>query len=186
MRITYNAPFVLTFTLLAISIMLMDNATLGGITHQYFTLYPEFNFGDWHSYFRIFSHVLGHNDWDHLISNFTLILLIGPILEEKYGTQSLVFLTFFTALVTGVLNLLFFPSFLMGASGVAFMMILLGSFANVRVGSIPLTFVVIVVLLISQELLTMIQEDNNISEFAHIVGGVCGSIFGFIFNYSNE
>ena len=166
--------------------MLMDTATGGGITQQYFTLYPVFDFHDWHSYFRIFSHVLGHHNWDHLISNFTLILLIGPILEEKYGTQNLLFLTFFTAFATGVLNILFFPSYLMGASGVAFMMILLGSFANVRVGTIPLTFIVIVMLLISQELLTMFKEDNNISEFAHIVGGVCGSIFGFIFNYSED
>ena len=186
MRITYNAPFVLTFTFLAICVKLIDDATFGNVTAAYFTLRPIFDPTDWLTYFRLFSHVLGHDNWNHLTNNFTFILLIGPILEEKYGTQNLLFLTFFTSFATGVLNILFFPSYLMGASGVAFMMILLGSFANVRVGTIPLTFIVIVMLLISQELLTMFKEDNNISEFAHIVGGVCGSIFGFIFNYSED
>ena len=31
---------------------------------------------------RLFSYVLGHKNWQHLISNFAFVLLIGPVLEE--------------------------------------------------------------------------------------------------------
>jgi membrane associated rhomboid family serine protease len=83
-----------------------------------------------------------------------------------------------TALVTGALNALFFPSFLLGASGVVFMMILLASFTNFNKGEIPLTFILVLILYIGREVLNSFRSDN-ISEFAHIVGGFCGSLFGF-------
>lgn len=180
MRITYNAPFVLTFTFLAICVKVIDDATFGNTTAAYFTLRPLFDPTDWLAYFRLFSHVLGHDNWNHLTNNFTFILLIGPILEEKYGTQNLFFFSVATAAITGVLNIFFMPSFLLGASGVAFMMILLGSFANVRAGTIPLTFVLILILFIGQEIWNFVNATNNISEFSHIIGGVLGSIFGFL------
>ena len=77
------------------------------------------------------SHVAGHQDWTHLVANFSLILLIGPILEEKYHTGPLLIMMLVTALVTGVINVVFLDSWLMGASGVVFMMILLSSFTNI-------------------------------------------------------
>ena len=83
-----------------------------------------------------------------------------------------------TALITALLNNFFFPSGLMGASGIVFMMILLSSFANLKQGHIPLTFVIIVVLFLGKEVYNSLKMDN-ISQFAHILGGICGSIFGF-------
>jgi membrane associated rhomboid family serine protease len=113
-----------------------------------------------------------------LINNFSLILLIGPMLEESYGSRSLLFMIIITALVTGVLNVLFFTSSLMGASGVVFMMILLASFTNFNKGEIPLTFILVLVLYLGSQLLDSFRNDN-ISQFAHVVGGFCGSLFGF-------
>jgi membrane associated rhomboid family serine protease len=121
---------------------------------------------------------MGHANWTHLVSNFSVILLIGPILEEIYGSLALLLMILITALVTGVLNILFFPSNLLGASGVVFMMILLASFTNFSKGEIPLTFILILALYLGRELFTSFQ-DNRISEFAHIAGGFCGSLFGF-------
>ncbi|MCB0311732.1 MAG: rhomboid family intramembrane serine protease, partial [Calditrichaeota bacterium] len=89
-----------------------------------------------------------------------------------------------TALVTGLLNTFFFPSFLLGASGIVFMMIILGSFTNVKRGGIPLTFILVLILFLGQEIYNAFEE-NSISEFAHVVGGVCGSIFGFVQNGNN-
>ena len=85
-----------------------------------------------------------------------------------------------TALVTGVLNVLFFPSALLGASGVVFMMILLASFTNFNKGEIPLTFILVLILYLGRELYGSFGSDNgNISQFAHVVGGFIGSLFGF-------
>ena len=83
-----------------------------------------------------------------------------------------------TALVTGVLNVLFFPTGLLGASGAAFMMILLAPFTNTKSGDIPLTFILIVILYITKQVYSSFQN-NSIAEFAHLAGGACGSIFGF-------
>ena len=122
--------------------------------------------------------MIGHANWNHLISNFSFILLIGPILEETYGSLSLLFMMVVTAFITGILNAFLFPTALLGASGIVFMMILLASFTNFNKGEIPLTFILILVLYLGRELFNSFQS-NNISEFAHIVGGFFGSLFGF-------
>ena len=126
----------------------------------------------------LFSHVLGHADWAHLLGNLTFILLVGPIVEEKYGSRRLITMILITALITGVLNILFFNSGLLGASGIVFMLILLSSFTNVRGGEIPVTFILIAILFLGREVFESLQNDN-ISQFAHIIGGICGSFFGY-------
>ena len=116
---------------------------------------------------------------NHLIGNFAFILLLGPILEEKYSSTSLFGMMLATAFITGLLNALFSPAYLLGASGIVFMMILLASFTNIRDGDIPLTFILVVALYIIREVITSFQTDS-IAQFAHIAGGACGSLFGFI------
>jgi membrane associated rhomboid family serine protease len=137
-----------------------------------------FHPGQLRSWIILFTHVIGHADWDHLISNFSFILLLGPILEENYGSVSLVIMIALTALVTGILNVMLFPSALLGASGVVFMMILLASFTNFNKGEIPLTFILVLIIYLGREIFNSFAADN-ISEFAHIVGGFVGSLFGF-------
>lgn len=175
---TYNAPVVLTFALMALLVHLADLRYGGAIAPAWFAALPDFDFRSPLSWFRLVSHVLGHKDTAHLASNFAVILLIGPILEEKYGGRSLAIMIAATALVTGVLNTLFFNSGLMGASGVVFMMILLGSFANHRAGEIPLTFLLVTGLYLAGEIRAAFAEDD-VSQFAHVLGGLCGTVFGF-------
>jgi membrane associated rhomboid family serine protease len=103
---------------------------------------------------------------------------MGPILEENYGAASLLVMIAVTALITGALNILFFTTGLRGASGIVFMMILLASFTNFNKGEIPLTFILILALYLGREIFESFAS-NNISEFAHIAGGFCGSFFGF-------
>ena len=128
----------------------------------------------------LLTHAAGHSGWAHLFANFSLILLIGPMLEESYGSLALLTMIVITALVTGILNVIIFPTALMGASGVVFMMILLASFTNFAKGEIPLTFILVVVLYLGDQLLKSLGADA-ISHFAHIAGGFCGSLFGFFF-----
>src|SRR5690606_16637956 len=112
--------------------------------------------------------------------NFSVILLIGPILEEKHGSRALLVMIVATTLITGVLNTVFFNTGLMGASGVVFMMILLGSFANHRPGEIPLTLLLVIGIYLAGEVSTVVRgEEDGVSHFAHILGGLCGTVFGF-------
>ncbi len=180
MRIRYNSPVVLTYAFIAAAVLVLSQTLLPSLTEAWFMVPGKRGFsvsrmGDW---LRLFTHVIGHGSWNHLISNFSFILLIGPILEQTYGSLSLLLMIAVTALITGVLNVLIFPTALLGASGVVFMMILLASFTNFNRGEVPLTFILVLVLYLGRELFNSFTS-NDISEFAHIVGGFCGSLFGF-------
>ena len=174
MRITYNAPFTLTLTAICAGVRLMGDT----FTKSYFVVGNTMNLSNPVDYFRLVSHSMGHADWSHFIGNFSLILILGPILEEKYGTKSLIFMSAVTAMVTGILNILFLNTGLLGASGLVFMMILLSSFANFKAGSIPLTFILVLVFYLGNEVYDAFKADN-ISHFGHILGGLAGSVFGF-------
>jgi membrane associated rhomboid family serine protease len=181
MRIRYNAPVTLTFTLISLLILLLDLFAGTGFTQNIFSIPGKgnFDFANPFHYIRLFTHVLGHMSFTHFISNFSFILLLGPVLEEKYTSLSLLFMMLITALVTGLLNALVFPTGLLGASGIVFMMILLVSFTNIERGDIPLTFLLVLAIYLSSQIIASFNR-NTISEFAHIVGGICGSLFGFI------
>ena len=132
------------------------------------------------TYVRFFGHVLGHADYEHYMGNMLLILLVGPGLEEKYGSGTMVWTIAVTALVTGLVHFVFFPgSVLLGASGVVFMMIVLSSFTAMRRGEIPITLILVVIFYLGGEIMDGLFKQDNISQITHIVGGLCGLVFGF-------
>lgn len=173
LRVAYNAPVVLTLAIAAVIVQLLPAEA-----QTWFAAYPNTDPGA-HTWVGLFSHVLGHANWDHLLANFMLILLVGPILEERHGSLRLLGMILFTALVTGLANLAFSHYTLVGASGVAFMMILLSSTANIKAGAIPLTFIAVAILYMGSEL-THVFANDHISHMAHLVGGGVGGLFGFM------
>jgi membrane associated rhomboid family serine protease len=175
LRITYNAPVVLTFTLAAIVVFILLNVAPDSV--KWFAAAPTL--GDTRSYVGLFTHILGHASWEHLLGNFMLILLIGPILEERHGSFSLLLMIVVTAFVTGMANLAFSSHYLLGASGIVFMMILLASMANIRGGEIPLTFIAVAIIYMGGEIVHSFKADG-ISHMAHLVGGAAGAAFGFL------
>ena len=175
LRISYNAPVVLTFAIAAVAVFIITR--LGSGVASWFVAWPEL--GTIRSYVGLFTHILGHESWQHLLGNFMLILLIGPILEERHGSIPLLIMILLTALITGLANLAFGSGFLLGASGIVFMMILLASMANVRGGEIPLTFIAVAVLYMGGEIIHAFRNDN-VSQMAHLVGGAAGAIFGYV------
>jgi membrane associated rhomboid family serine protease len=176
LRITYNAPVILTFALAAVVAFVICQL-VGQSAQQWFVAYPRL--GPAQSYVGMFTHILGHASWQHLLANFMLILLIGPILEERHGSLGLLVMILVTALVTGLANLLIGGHVVLGASGVAFMMILLASMANVRSGEIPLSFLAVAVIYMGGEIVHSFNNDQ-VSHMAHLVGGAVGGMFGFL------
>ena len=130
---------------------------------------------------RFFGHVIGHADFNHFLNNMLLLLVIGPAMEEKYGSGTLLVGIGLTALISGLLQYFFFPtSILLGASGIVFMLIMLSSLSGMKEGYIPLTLIFVGVLYIGQELYSMFFVNDNVANFMHIVGGACGTLFGFM------
>jgi rhomboid protease GluP len=184
-KIQYNAPVTLTFTLAALVVLLLGTFT-NSYTTKYFFMNYRTSFTDPMQYVRLFTYILGHANWEHFSSNFLIILLLGPILEEKYGSLKLLNMILFTAFITGLINTLFFSTGLLGASGIVFMIILLSSYVNVQAGRIPLTLLIVVVIFIGKEVINGLTVNDNISQLTHIFGGLCGGIFGFMITKSKS
>lgn len=179
MKLQYNSPVILTFSLAAVAVFVLDSLLLPALIEHFFVVRPHISWVNPLDYLRLVSHILGHSSWGHLLGNLTYILLLGPLLEEKYRGGPLFLMIFLTALGTGLINVLFFSTGLMGASGIVFMLIILASVADIRQGSIPLTFVLVAVIFIGGELIKIFQSDH-ISQSAHIIGGGMGAAFGFL------
>ena len=176
MRIKYNSPIILTYAILSICILFFCNS---GLLAKYFSSPARLSFSDPYFYLRLISYIAGHGSWSHLIGNLMIILLIGPLLEEKYGSGKLLEMILITAVATGVLNAFLFSNSLIGGSGIAFMLILLSSFSNIRSKEIPLTFIIIALLYIGSEVVSTLKIDR-ISQFSHLAGGFIGAGYGFI------
>lgn len=139
------------------------------------------------TYLRFFAHVVGHADWSHLIGNMAYILLLGPMLEEKYGPVRILQVILITAVATGLVNYVFFWNVaLCGASGICFAFILLSSFTRFREGEIPLTFILVAAIYLGQQVYEGIILQDNISNMAHIVGGIVGALAGYALNKKSK
>ena len=180
--VRYNSPVVLTFTAISLVVLLLGNLTGHATTLALFSVYRSSFIDDPLAFIRIFGHIFGHADLEHFFSNFLILLLVGPILEEKYGAKKMLYLIGFTAIITGLVQIAFFDTALLGASGIVFMFIILASFANLRRGSIPLTLIVVLVVFLGREIVSGITLEDSISRVTHVVGGLCGAVFGFIIN----
>ena len=151
-RLQYNAPVTLTFFFLSLA-----SLVLGCLTNSWTT-----------------SHL------NHFINNMLLFLVVAPPLEERYGSRTLLSGILMTALVSGILQCVLFPtSALLGASGIVFMLIMLSSLAGSKNGGIPITFILVGVLYLSQQVYSILFIQDNVANFMHIVGGICGTAFGF-------
>ena len=177
-KLQYNSPVILTFFLLSLGALVLDWITGGWTTLHAFCVYRS-SLADPLFYVRLFGHVLGHADFDHFLGNMLLLLVIGPPLEEKYGSRTLLAGILLTAGVSGILQCLFFPgTALLGASGIVFMLIMLASLAGMKDGRIPLTLILAAVLYLGQEVYAMVALGDNVANFMHLVGGVTGTVFG--------
>ena len=176
LRLTFNAPVTLCFV--ALCVVATCLSLYLGMQGLFVTYRAPLT--DPFMYLRLFTHVLGHASWEHLASNMLYILLLGPLLEEKHGSGELASVIVVTALVTGAVNNIVFPNqMLCGASGVCFALILLSSITGISDGEIPITFVLVAIVFLGQQMLEGVFTIDNVSQISHIIGGIVGAIAGF-------
>lgn len=182
-KITFNSPVILGFFALCLAAFVLNSIFPGGsVNHTFFSVYRA-SLADPLTYLRFFTHVLGHADWSHLLGNMMLFLVLGPIMEEKYGSMNMLFVILVTALVTGLVQFIFFPGTgLLGASGIVFMLILLSGFVNFKDGEIPVTLILVALFYIGGQIYQGIASSDNVSQLTHVIGGLSGSCFGYIMN----
>ncbi|MDF2510944.1 MAG: putative rane protein [Herbinix sp.] len=181
-NVQYNSPVILTFALVSLLVLLVGRLTNDASTSLFFCVYRS-SWADFLTYIRLFGHVLGHASWSHFSSNMVLFLVLGPMLEEKYGSKPLLAMMVITAVVSGVAHLALFPNTaLLGASGIVFMMIVLSSAAGMENGKIPITLILVIIIYLGSEVMQSLDNSDGIAHITHIVGGICGAGFGVLMN----
>lgn len=181
-RITFNSPVVLSFVIISFGAMVLNYLTAGVSNRLLFMTYHS-SLASPLTYVRFFTHVLGHQGWSHYIGNMMYLLLLGPMLEEKYGSRAIIEVILITGLVTGLVTWLIFPNIaLCGASGVVFAFIMMTSFTGFKEGEIPVTVILVAFIYIGQQIYEGLFIQDNISNMGHILGGIVGAVAGYTLN----
>lgn len=173
----YNSIVILSYFFISLLVLWCKNLT-NGHSNKLFSSGRGSLFNPI-TYIRMFTHILGHSNFNHFKNNFLYILLIGPMIEEKYGSINLLIMILITALVTSLINIIISKKQILGASGIAFMMILLSSLVNIESGKIPVTLILIFIFYIVSEIKDGLFKKDNISHLSHLIGAICGFIYGF-------
>lgn len=180
LRLKYNAPVILTFALICTAVLIGSQLLGPDFLSTWFVTHrgPIHRIQTW---LTMITYIFGHASIDHYMSNMMLLLLVGPVVEEKYGTKHTILIIVFTALLTAIANLIVTANGLIGCSGVVFAFIILCSMTSFKRGEIPLTMILVVSLYLGQEIMTGLLSTDRISQMAHIIGGLAGAGFGFFF-----
>ncbi len=181
LKIKYNAPVILTFALLCTGVFAFSELTGYRYTADWFVTHRG-PLDDFRTYLTMFTYVLGHSSMQHFVNNMMLLLLVGPVVEEKYGSRNTLIIILATALITALANMAVTTDGLIGCSGIVFAFIILCSMTSFRRGEIPLTMILVMIFYLGQEILNGVFQKDNISQLAHIIGGISGAAFGFFLN----
>ncbi len=183
-KLDYNSPVILTFAIICVVLLAANYLTGGWINDTLLISRGNPSLLDPLTYLRSVLHVVGHADWSHLFNNMILMMLVGPVVEERYGSFNLAVMIVCNAVVTAVINALLLDTGIIGASGVVFMLIILSAFTNMKKGRVPVTLIIVSVLYLGREV-TAIFANDNISQLGHIVGGLVGLGFG-VYYYNKK
>ena len=178
MSIKYNSILILTYFFISFLALLLNYISRGKTNDLFFSSYRSSLINPL-TYLRLVTHSIGHNDWNHFVNNFLYILLIGPMIEEKYGTINLLKMMLLTSFIIGIFNFIFSKKGILGASGIVYMLITLSSAVNLESGKIPLTLILVCLFYVINEIVNAILKKDNVSHISHFIGALCGIIFVF-------
>ena len=151
-RITFNSPVILSFVGVCLLALILDKITGGISTLKLFSVYRS-SFLNPLTYVRLIGHIFGHARWSHFINNIMMILILGPMLEEKYGSKDILLVILITAVVTGAFHMIFSPfTRLLGASGVVVGFFFVWGGKRLYLGGLAGTFINFVVFFFLVEL----------------------------------
>ena len=180
-KIQYNAVVILSYFFICLVILILDKLAQGRLVNNLFSTGRNDSLLNPLTYFKLISHSLGHSSWDHLYNNFLKILLIGPLIEEKYGSLNLLIMIILTSLIIGIINRIFSKNRILGASGIAYMLIVLCSFVNIESRKIPITVVLIILFFVVDEIINLLKrKKDGISHLGHVTGAICGILLGIL------
>lgn len=182
----YDAPVTLTFVIISLLFFIFDSLILKNKITPLILSSPTtsegtlpFEIKNFLSYLRFFMYSFGGNFSLFYFANLIFILLLGPSIEEKYGSVVIGIMMVVSSVFAGVLNACFRSASMIGATSIVFMLIFLNAFLSFSKKKIPMSFVVVFGVYI---VFNVIEPKVNVvvELFINIAGGLCGSLFAFL------
>lgn len=166
-KFSYDAPVTLSFVLLSIVLFLINHLALNNNLDFYALssttknggLVP-FDLKSAFSYLKTVFYIFGSENWTIMFANLLFILLLGPKIEEYYGSIIIGLMMLVSGLFTGVLNACFCTLPLWGPVSIVFMLIFLNAFISFSKKQIPFSFFAAFILYIFYQIFTMLQTGS--------------------------
>ena len=184
LKFSYDAPVTLSFVIVCVFFFLLNtfvikNGALGKILASPTTQAGALPFivKQPLSYLRLLLYIFGSGEEVIYLTNFMIILMMGPAMEERYGSVIIGIMIFVSALFAGVLNACFCADSLVGAVPVVCMMIFLNAFMSFSKKTVPATFLAVIVFF---GFFSINSGMSAIRLIICIAGGLCGSLFAFL------
>lgn len=182
----FDSPVTISFSLLSVLLFVLNCLAFKGTLDVKILSSPTTSAGpipfmatQISSYLRLFLYAFGSQNFVGLLSNLLFLLMLGPVMEERYGSLVIGIMMAVSVLFSGVLNTCFCETSLQGCMPIIFMMIFLNSFMSFSKKKIPVSFLVIFVFYIAREV-----SGKTFSEIVGLIicitGGLCGSLFAFL------
>lgn len=190
----FDSPVVILFASLSVAIFLLDVFFPDAKpVEKFFVCHGAkssvaFNFKSPLDYLRMFTYAFGCAGWNSFFVNLLAVLLIGPSLEERYGSPILALMIFISVLVGGVLCACISPYEIRGASGIVFMMIVLCSLTTLMKKQILVSWIFVFAFYFwfefyqdfPAEKISFVEIlQQKVPVFISLISGICGSLFGF-------
>ena len=168
----YNSVVTLTYFFVCFVVLILNYLT-SGKSKDWFTCKRR-SILSIKTYICLITHAIGHADWDHFSRCFLMTFLMGPLIEEKYGSTTFLVMLLVTAVITGLVNIVFTTRGCIGSTCIVYMLIALSSCVNLRENKIPLTLVMIMIFYVVDEIRKLIFKKNDgISHIGHVTGAIC-------------
>lgn len=191
LKFIFDSPVVLVFSVVSAVIFISDLILKLNLSEKIFECpgaksVPAFDFKSALSYVKLVIYPFGGENSTSFFLNIGFILLLGPVLEERYGSIMLALMIFITSLVGGVLTACVSTFGIYGCGGIVFMMIILSVLSVFIKKQLPVSWIFIFTLYLAFSLFSgkkisgfMPFMQNNVPVFIQLASGICGSLFGF-------
>lgn len=136
-------------------------------------IFATHNKWDW----GIVLHIFGHSSWQHFLSNTVYIAMLGPSIENKFGTIPLAIMTLLCAAIVGAVSVIT-KSPCYGLSTIAFMWVILNTFQSEDSEGLPFTSLILLVIFVLPEVLAIFTKNDQIAHQNHVLGALIGLAFG--------
>lgn len=167
--VSFESTFTISLIVISFVVTLIQEFFIPNFASNFAT-HNRFDMG-------IVLHIFGHSGWDHFLGNVIYIAMLGPSVEDKFGTIPLAIITILSALIIGTISVISnTPCY--GLSSVAYMWVILNTFQSDESEGLPITSIILLFVFVLPEAIAIFTKTDNIAHQNHVLGAICGLGFG--------